>query len=250
MDQELQNKLKYLGLKTLLGNWEQTIETAEKNHVSYSRLITEIIEKEYSMKKEFARINRIKKAGMPEQLCMETYPFELQPKFSKKRIMQAYDSKDYLHKNSNIAFIGPTGCGKSGLATSFLIQALNLGYSGKFVSFPDLISDLFSSIADHSQKMVLQKYANYSVLVVDEIGYVEMEPTQIGLFYTLMNKRHKKSSTIITSNLGFREWDVFLKNKQLTAAIIDRLTSNCTVFNMRECQSLRHGAEQTEAQKY
>jgi len=202
MEKELESKLKYLGLKLLLSNWEQTIAAAEHDHVSYSRLMTEVIEKEYAMKKELARVNRIKRAGMPEQLCIETYPFELQPKLSKKRIMQAYDSREYIHKKTNIAFIGPTGCGKSGLASSFLTQALNKGYSGRFVEFPDLVGDLLTSIADNSQKKMIQKFASYDILVVDEIGYVEMEPTQVGLFYTLMNKRHKKTSTIITSNLG------------------------------------------------
>ena len=62
---------------------------------------------------------------------------------------------------------------------------------------------------------------------------------QVGLFFTLMQKRHKKKSTFITSNLGFSEWRSFLKNDHLTLALIDRFTENCNVFNMTECESLR-----------
>ena len=76
-------------------------------------------------------------------------------------------------------------------------------------------------------------------MLIDEIGYVEVEPVQVGLFFTLLQRRHKKKPTLLTSNLGFSEWDTFLKNDQLTAALIDRLTENSHVINMKHCHSLR-----------
>jgi DNA replication protein DnaC len=68
---------------------------------------------------------------------------------------------------------------------------------------------------------------------------VEVEPIQVGLFFTLMQRRHKKRTTLITSNLGFAQWTTFLKNGQLTAALIDRLTENSHIINMKNCASLR-----------
>jgi len=62
---------------------------------------------------------------------------------------------------------------------------------------------------------------------------------QVGLFFTLMHKRHRKRPSFITSNLGFDEWRSFLKNDHLTAALVDRLTENSYVFNMKGCRSLR-----------
>ena len=136
-------------------------------------------------------------------------------------------------------WIGTTGTGKTGLATAFLIQAINQGCSGRFVLFPELIEMLYQSVADHSQGNVITKFASYDCLLIDEIGYVEVEPVQVGLFFTLMNKRHKKKTTLITSNLGFQQWTSFLKNNPLTAALIDRLTENSHVINMKNCVSLR-----------
>ena len=78
-----------------------------------------------------------------------------------------------------------------------------------------------------------------SSTLIDEIGYVEVEPVQVGLFFTLMHRRHKNKPTLITSNLGFSQWESFLHNDQLTAALIDRLTENSHVINMKNCVSLR-----------
>jgi len=83
------------------------------------------------------------------------------------------------------------------------------------------------------------KYLSYDCLLIDEIGYVEVEAVQVGLFFTLMHKRHRKKPTLITSNLGFSEWGSFLKNAHLTAALIDRLTESSHVINMKQCVSLR-----------
>jgi DNA replication protein DnaC len=93
---------------------------------------------------------------------------------------------------------------------------------------------------------MIKTFASYDCLLVDEIGYVKMESVQVGLFFTLMHTRHKKKTTLITSNLGFQQWLSFLQNNQLTAALIDRLTENSHVINMTKCVSLRPRLDQVE----
>src|SRR5260370_14893351 len=99
--------------------------------------------------------------------------------------------------------------------------------------FGELIAELFRSAADHSEPQILKRYLACDCLLVDEVGYVEVEPVQVGLFFTLMHKRHRKKPTLITSNLGFSEWRSFLKNDHLTAALIDRLTQTRHVTNIK-----------------
>ena len=103
----------------------------------------------------------------------------------------------------------------------------------------DTLHELHRSQADRAQARVIRRYLQYDILLVDDIGYVEAEPAQVGLLFTLLQKRHRQRSTLITSNLGFSEWASFLKNPHLTAALIDRLTESSHVFNMKDCVSLR-----------
>lgn len=239
MDDVLKEKINYLRLSGLLAHWDHYLEQAQKSNFSPVRLLTHVVEEEYKLKKDNAGKSRLVRAKIPEKLVMETFPFDRQPNLNKRKLLNIYDAFDYLAKNQNIIWIGPTGTGKSGLATAFLIQAINQGYSGRFILFTELIDLLYKSIADHSQDKVIKTFAAYDCLLIDELGYVEMEPIQVALFFTLMHKRHKHKSTLVTSNLGFKEWTGFLKNAQLTAALIDRLTENSHVINMNKCVSLR-----------
>ena len=141
-----------------------------------------------------------------------------------------------IEKARNIIFLGPTGIGKTGLATAFLMHAVEKSYSGRFITFPDLVERLYQSVADHTEAKIIKEMTGYDCLLIDELGYIEVDPMQVSLFFTLM---HKRKTTMITSNLGFSKWGSFLKNNQLTAALIDRLTENSHVINMKNCVSLR-----------
>ena len=268
MNDDLTRMLKTIRLGGLLANWDQTLSAARKGRFSHTRLLTYVIEQEFKIKTENARQCRLlamvglaaraqETAGQlsygrkralelatalaldPEMLLMETYPFRRQPKLNRKALLSIYDAFDYVDQAQNIIWMGPTGCGKTGLATAFLIDAINRGHSGRFVSFAQLIEDLRLAGADYSQSKVLKRYLACDCLLIDELGYVEVEPAQVGLFFTLMQRLHKKKPTFITTNLGFSEWRSFLKNDHLAAALIDRLTENSHVINMKQCRTLR-----------
>lgn len=239
IDDELAGMLKHLRLGRLLAHWDETLEKARQGRYSSERLLKYVVENEYRTKRENARLLRRQRANIPEMLEMETFPFDKQPKLDRQRVMSLYDSFDYMTQQRGVIWLGPTGCGKTGLATAFLLQAIDRGYRGYFITFPELIQELFQSLADRTDRQVLRRYLSYDCLVIDEVGYVEVEPAQVGQFFTLMHKRHRHKTTIITSNLGFGEWGSFLKNPQLTAALADRLTSNSHVINMKDCASLR-----------
>ena len=244
MDDQIRTILKYLRLVHLLAYWDELLAEAARGRFSHERLLKRVLEAEYQAKSDNARLLRRKRANIPEPWEIETYPFGRQPNLNRKRLMAIYDSFDYMTKKQNVLWMGKPGCGKTGLATGFLLQAIDRGYRGYFVSFPELVGELYASVADHSQAKVLRKYRSYDCLLIDEVGYVEIEPVQVGLFFTLMQKRHKTKTTLITTNLGYSDWGSFLKNAHLTAALIDRLTETTHTFNMKNCRGLRGKMDQ------
>jgi DNA replication protein DnaC len=212
---------------------------AKRTRPSYHRLLTQIVAQEYEHKAEQARLARIHRAKIPELLVMETFPFHQQPRLKRQLVMQLYDSLSFMKQRQDLVFIGPTGCGKTGLATAFLIHAINQGCRGLFIDFHDLLGILYQSRGDHTEKQITKRFSAYELLLIDELGYISCEKEQASMFFDLMRRRHKSATTIITTQLGFDEWGGFLHDPHLTAALLDRITVNCAVFNMKDCISIR-----------
>src|SRR5512132_10405 len=158
MDDALRNTLRYLRLSGLLAHWDEYVTLARRQRFSAVRLLQHVLEEECKIHQDHARQRRLTRARIPELWRMETFPFERQPKLDKKRILSLYDALDYMTQNRNLIWVGPTGCGKTGLATGFLIQAIQRGYTGRYVMFADLIAELFRSVADHSEQPILKRY--------------------------------------------------------------------------------------------
>lgn len=238
-DEAVQAALRLLGLRHLEGTWEERLADAQNTAPPYRRFLTEIILEEAADKRERQRQSRIRRAKIPELRLMQTFPFERQPMLRKKFVMDLFEGLEFMRKPQDLVYIGPTGCGKTGLATAFLVHALDNGYRGYWTDFKDLLDTLWRSIGDHSEKRVVRRFAEIDCLVIDELGYAPIRKEQAGLFFDLMKRRHHKKTTLITTQLGYDEWADFLQNKHLTAALLDRMTENCTVFDMKRCISIR-----------
>ena len=100
MDKDLAAKLRYLRLSNLLLRWDDYVALAERNDCSPVQFLRRILEDEWSVRRENARVRRLKAARIPEPWVMETFPFERQPKLQKKRILSVYDAFEFLEKMS------------------------------------------------------------------------------------------------------------------------------------------------------
>ena len=141
MDNELTKTLKYLRLPGLLSHWDQYLALAREQRFSHVRFLRHVLEEEFKIRTGNARQLRLRGPRIPELFQMETFPFDRQPKLDPKRILSIYDAFDYMTKSQNVIWVGPTG--KTGLATSFLVQAIQCGYTGRVSCFPNSLPNCF-----------------------------------------------------------------------------------------------------------
>jgi hypothetical protein len=174
--------LRLLGLRHLREHWAALIETARSEKPSYGRWLKDLVLAEAADQRERLRQARITRAHIPEAWVMETFPFDRQPQLKKRVVRELYDSLEFMKKPQDLIFIGPTGCGKSGLATSYLIHALNQGHRGVWIDFKDLLDRLWRAIGDGTEKRLVKRFAAYDVLAIDELGYTSIRKEQAGLF--------------------------------------------------------------------
>jgi len=138
----------------------------------------------------------------------------------------------FIERAENIVFIGKPGTGKSGLAIGLLRTALINGYRGRFYNAQDLLDELYASLADRSTPKLIKRLCNYPLLIIDELGYLTLNPEQVNAFFKLMGERYGKSSTIITTNLDYPNWYELFQRKSLLDALLDRLKHRCITIKI------------------
>jgi DNA replication protein DnaC len=226
MTDEIEQLLKALRLRAIGTILDAELENAEKNNLSYQELLARLFRAQWHHNQESALAWRIERAKLPEKWTLETFPFKKQPGVSQRQI-RAFADLDFIPKAENIVFIGPTGVGKTGIASSLLMKALQNGHRGLFVRAQDLFDEMYASLADRSSRRLVTALARVDLLVIDEMGYLNLKPEQTNIFFKLMEERYRRRATIITTNLEYDEWHNFLGNKPLVTALLSRLLHQC-----------------------
>lgn len=237
MIDEIDQLLKNLHLSRIRELFDAELAEAEKNDLSYSEFVARLLRAQWHHRQESALAWRIDRARLPERWTLETFPFKRQPGISAKQ-MRTFAELEFIGKAENVVFMGPTGVGKTGLASALLLKAIQNGHRGLFIRAQDLFDEMYASLADRSSRKLLDRLTRVDVLVVDEMGYLNLKPEQTNIFFKLMEERYRRKPTIITTNLAYEEWHNFLGNKPLCDALLSRLRHQCHTVRI-EGPSLR-----------
>jgi DNA replication protein DnaC len=232
ISEELDQLLKNLHLKRMLEIYDEQLRAAEKEDVSYSEFLTRLLRAQWHHRQETALAWRIRRANLPERWSLETFPYARQPGVHRKQI-HTLAELEFIPKAENIVWIGPTGVGKTGLASGLLLKALENGYRGQFIRAQDLFDEMYASLADRSTRQLLKRLARLDVLLIDELGYLNLKPEQSNIFFKLMEERYHRRSTIITTNLEYDEWPNFLGNRAMVEALLSRLRHYCHTVHIK-----------------
>jgi DNA replication protein DnaC len=226
MKDDVAQLLKSLRLKKMADLVDAEVQRAEEEHLSYQDFLARLLRAQWQANQENALAWRIDRAGLPEQWTLESFPFKRQPGVNPKQI-RTFAELEFIPRAENIVFVGPTGVGKTGLASGLLLKALQNGHRGIFMRAQDLFDEMYASLADRSTRRFLNRLARVDVLLVDEMGYLNLRPEQTNIFFKLMEERYRQRPTIITTNLDYAEWANFLGNKHLVDALLSRLRHHC-----------------------
>jgi len=226
MTDEIEQLLRNLHLKQIAAIVDDELVHADTHQLSYGAFLGRLLRAQYHHRQEAALTWRIKQARLPEAWTIESFPFKRQPGVNPKQI-RALAELEFVGKAENIVLIGPTGVGKTGLASGLLLKAIQNGHRGRFIRAQDLFDEMYASLADRSTRQLLNTLIRIDCLLIDELGYVNLRPEQTNIFFKLMEERYRRKPTIITSNLDYPEWQTFLGNKALVDALLSRLRHQC-----------------------
>jgi DNA replication protein DnaC len=241
MNEELAQLLINLKLKAIAARLDEYLSAAEREGTPSAMLLTQLLRAEWQARQQAALAARVKRAQLPETWTLESFPFKLQTGV-KERQIRSFAQLEFIPKAENIVFIGETGVGKTGLMSGLVLKAVQNGYRALFIKAQDLFDEMYASLADRSTRRLLRTLARVDVLAIDEMGYLNIKAEQTNIFFKLMEERHHRRPTLITTNLPYSTWQDFLGNRALTQALLSRLRERChTVIIDGPCLRTQQG---------
>ena len=228
---QLNENLKKLKLLKMQENIDSYIDMINEGKKSVTAALTEMTELELSHKADMAVVSCVKVANFPFLKELKDFDFDYQPSINKQEIMDLASLR-FLENHDNIIFCGSPGVGKTNLAVSIGIEAAKQRYSTYFIPFDELISQLKKAKYENRLNERIKWFCRYKLLLIDELGYEQMDTESANLFMKIISKRYEKTSTIITTNLVFSKWIDVFQDPVLTNALLDRFLHHCSVISI------------------
>jgi DNA replication protein DnaC len=223
-----------LSLQAVADHYVNLADEAAKKKRSFTDYLEHVLSAEASLRAERRRDVLIRMAAFPTVKTLDQFDFEAAAGVPKARI-QELAGLAFIERRENVIFLGPSGTGKSHLATALGVRATERRYKVRFVTAADLVMQLEKARREHRFDQYLKRaILGPSLLILDEIGYLPLKKDQSDMFFQVVAKRYEHGSVILTSNLSFGDWeDTFDGNAALTSAMLDRLLHHAHVIQIR-----------------
>jgi len=229
--QQLVSNLEYLNLKQMINHLHDTIDFSTKNELSFVDTLMKLTNYEIDVREKTMINSMVKVGAFPHRKEVNEFDFDFQPAINKQQILD-FISLRFIEDKQNIIFMGTSGVGKTHLATSIGIAAAKKRTSTYFIKCNELILNLKKAKLENRLESRLKHYGKYKLLIIDEIGYLPIDREDAKLFFQLIDLRYEKKSTILTTNISFKEWDAVFQDTKLANAILDRVLHHATVVNI------------------
>lgn len=194
--------------------------------LSSQELLSHIVDSEWEYRHNRKLERLIKKAKFRYSASIEEINFSLKRNFDKNCLLALSDCS-FIEKRKNIIVTGPTGVGKSYIATAIGHQACIYGYKTLYFNFGKLIPVLKLKKADGSYLKEIKKIEKQDILILDDFGLERLDTVSRLILLEILEDRHGIRSTIITSQLPVSAWHDVIGDPTISDAICDRIIHNC-----------------------
>ena len=227
----LKANLKQLRLPTMLAEHEKLAREAAQSNQDFLEYLLRLTELELATRSSNALQTRIRQAGFPVSKDLDTFDFSSAVGVGKQKVLELARCT-WLEQHKNCVLVGSSGTGKTHLAIALGLAACRAGPRVRFFTAATLVNRLEQAQQDYALERFLKQLDKTDLLICDELGYLSFSRTGAELLFQVFADRYERSSLLITSNLPFSEWQQVFQGERMTAALLDRLTHHCEIFEM------------------
>lgn len=228
---ELSNNLESLSLNRIKEILPSFLDNDENLEKPLQESLLFLTNEEIRFRDDRARKINIMVSSFPYHKTINDFDFGYQPTINKAKILDLASLR-FIDEKSNIIFMGSPGTGKTHLATALGIEAAGNRISTYFINFAELMEKFKQASKENRVEQVVKHYLKYTVLIIDEIGYLPIDKNASYGFFQLIAARYEKRPTILTTNQPFSKWGEVFGDPVIANAIIDRLVHHCELIKI------------------
>lgn len=204
--------------------YREITKSARHDEFTVDELIAHLVDAEHDSKYNKKLQRLIKQARFKQQASFEQINFH-RPRGMDKTQLLRLQQCDWIKKSRDLIITGPTGVGKSFIACALGYQACSLEFKSRYFTANKLLEQLVLSKADGSYFKFIDRISKAQLLIIDDFGLKQIDHQQCTMLLDIIDDRHGKSSTVITSQLPVKAWFDCFKEPTIADAILDRITN-------------------------
>jgi DNA replication protein DnaC len=218
-----------LHLPTIRDEAARLAEIAVRERQSHLGYLAEVLSAEVDDRTERRRARRIAEAKFPRIKTLADFNLDAVPAI-QPAVLAALASGAYLDAGQPIVALGDSGTGKTHLLIGLGMAACEQGRRVRYVTTAALVNELVEAADERQLSRVVGRYARLDLLLLDELGYVQVDARGAELLFQIITEREERASIGIGTNLPFSEWGAIFADPRLVAAIVDRVTFNAHIL--------------------
>jgi DNA replication protein DnaC len=219
----LSEQLTQLRLTFMAQQHQPLADQAAREQWSHLKYLSQLIEGEHQQRHDRTIARRIAAARFPIIKTLEEFNWNWPKKINRLQVQNLF-RLGFLKDKTSVIWVGGVGLGKTHLAIALGHAACLQGHSVLFTTAIEAINTLTTAQAQFRLKAELKKFLAPTLLVMDELGYLPIDKAGADLLFQIISGRYEKGSTIITTNLPYKNWArIFNNDATITSAVLDRL---------------------------
>ena len=237
----------------LLAHLDELLAWATREQPGVTALLEHLLSAEVGSKIEGRIERRLITSGLRERKTLEGFDWNFQPSLDRAFLLEL-GRLDFVRRHDDLVFTGKSGTGKSHLLKAFGLRACEQAISVRYARAVDLLDDLYAGLADNTYPQRLKAWARPELLILDDVGLGQVkkrddEPTAAHMLFNLIDRRHGRVSTALTSNIALSDWGRYLGDTTVAMAILDRLAMNAIRVDIDGPSYRQHLADQRVSKK-